>query len=61
MNSIVYSYSHIIHGLDADLIMLGLATHEAHFYVLREEVVVASKQTVRCSLCGSEGHLYEND
>ena len=54
-------YSHIIHGLDADLLMLGLATHEAHFYVLREEVVVASKQTVRCSLCGSEGHLYEND
>lgn len=49
--------THIIHGLDADLIMLGLATHEAHFYVLREEVVAASKQTVRCSLCGSEGHL----
>ncbi len=43
--------SHIIHGLDADLSMLALSSHEPNFYILVEQLFAS-----RCAICGSVDH-----
>ncbi|KAJ5182137.1 5'-3' exoribonuclease 2 [Penicillium cf. viridicatum] len=50
---------HVIYGLDADLIMLGLATHEPHFRILREDVYFQESRPHTCKLCGRPGHKAE--
>ncbi|CAL5871662.1 uncharacterized protein PFLUO_LOCUS5915 [Penicillium psychrofluorescens] len=50
---------HVIYGLDADLIMLGLGTHEPHFRVLREDVFFQESKPRTCKLCGQPGHKAE--
>ncbi|KAG6104861.1 5'-3' exoribonuclease 2 [Claviceps sp. LM454 group G7] len=47
---------HVIYGLDADLIMLGLATHEPYFRVLREDVFFQERRARMCQICGQKGH-----
>ena len=44
--------THIIHGLDADLSMLALSSHEPYFYILVEQLFSA-----RCAICGASDHM----
>lgn len=45
---------HCLCGADADLIMLGLATHEPNFTIIREEF--KPNQPRPCALCAQVGH-----
>lgn len=45
------SQSHIIHGLDADLSMLALSSHEPNFSILVEQLFSS-----RCAICGAPDH-----
>lgn len=48
---------HVIYGLDADLIMLSMATHEPYFKVLREDVFAEERnRSNNCRKCGKPGH-----
>lgn len=46
---------HCIYGADADLIMLGLSTHEPHFCVIREAFIMDNDKW--CDKCKERGHL----
>ncbi|XP_017151796.1 5'-3' exoribonuclease 2 homolog [Drosophila miranda] len=45
---------HVLCGADADLIMLGLATHEPNFTIIREEFLPNKPRP--CDICNQFGH-----
>lgn len=54
-NRMINPIKHCFYGLDADLTVLSLTTHEPLCTVIMEDV-----WNMRCYLCGSFGHLQEN-
>lgn len=48
---------HCLCGADADLIMLGLATHEPNFTIIREEF--KPNKARPCEICGQLGHTLQ--
>lgn len=46
---------HCLCGADADLIMLGLATHEPYFTIIREEFKPNKPRP--CEICGQIGEF----
>jgi 5'-3' exoribonuclease 2 len=54
--------THVIYGLDADLIMLSMATHEPRFSVLREDVFAqdAESRAQACRRCKQAGHFVKD-
>ena len=49
---------HVLCGADADLIMLGLATHEPYFTIIREEF--KPNKDKPCDICGRTGKAHTN-
>ncbi|WVR07588.1 hypothetical protein IAU60_004630 [Kwoniella sp. DSM 27419] len=48
---------HCLYGLDADLIMLGLLSHDPHFCLLREEVTFGRKSRKNTGLANTNFYL----